>query len=53
VSNIEGWDRKDIIEYQRRLKDLVKKVDFYNNHIDGLMKRIGKLENERNKLTKK
>ncbi len=39
-------DITDIIEYQRQLKDLDKKVDFYNNHIEGLIKRIVKLENE-------
>jgi transposase len=39
-------DVTDIIEYQRQLKDLDKKVDFYNNHIESLIKRIVKLENE-------
>ncbi len=35
-----------MIEYQGQLKDLDKKVDFYNNHVEGLIKRIVKLENE-------
>ncbi len=39
-------DVTDIIEYQRQLKDLDKKVDFYNNHFEGLIKRIVKLEIE-------
>lgn len=39
-------DITDIIEYQRQLKDMDKKVDFYNNHIKGLIKRVVKLENE-------
>jgi len=45
-------DITDIIEYQRQLKDLDKKVDFYNNQFEGLIKRIVKLENKHEELTK-
>ncbi len=46
-------DITDIIEYQRQLKDLDKKVDFYNNHIEGLMTQIEHLENKYEELIKK
>lgn len=45
-------DVTDIIEYQSRVKDLDKKVDFYNNHIKGLMTQIESLENKYKELTK-
>jgi transposase len=45
-------DVTDIIEYQRQLKHLDKKVDFYNNHIESLIKRIVKLENKHEELTR-
>ena len=46
-------DVTDMIEYQRQLKKLDKKVDFYNNHIKGLMTQISQLENKCKELTKK
>ncbi len=46
-------DVADIIEYQSQLIDLDKKVDFYNNHIKGLMIQIEYLENEYDELNKK
>jgi hypothetical protein len=39
-------DITDIIDYQSRLKDLDKKLDFYNNYIKGLMIKKLQLEKE-------
>lgn len=46
-------DVTDIIEHQRCLKDLDKKVDFYNNHTQRLMTQIIQLKNKHKELTKK
>ena len=46
-------DITEIIEYQRQLKDLDKKIDFYNNHIKGLMTQISHLESKYEELIKK